>query len=67
MYLNLDTFFGAISIKLGALEYMQAPKMTYEYMSKFLAKISKKYPPYFHLMVVDGASSHKAKDLILPV
>jgi hypothetical protein len=32
----------------------------------FLSQVSQAHPPDFIIMVVDGAGSHKAKDLIVP-
>lgn len=35
-------------------------------MAAFLSQVSQAQPPEFIVMVADGASSHKAKDLIVP-
>jgi len=35
-------------------------------MNAFLAQVSQAHPQEFIVMVVDGASSHKAKDLVIP-
>ena len=45
---------------------MIAPNMNTDFMSKFLAQVSAKHRRDFIVMVVDGASSHVAKDLIVP-
>ena len=36
-------------------------------MGEFLQQVSQAHPADLIVMVVDGASSHKAKDLIIPV
>lgn len=51
----------------GALDYMTADKMNTENMSIFLKQVSEAHPGEFNIMVVDGASSHKSKDLKVPV
>lgn len=58
--------YGAVSPLQGQLDWMLAPKMNTEFMSKFLAQVSAKHRRDFIIMVVDGASSHVAKDLIVP-
>jgi transposase len=58
--------FGCSSPQLAAFEFMRAPKMSTEFMSAFLRQISEKYPDFHHVIIVDGASSHKSKDLIIP-
>lgn len=40
--------------------------MNTEQRGKFLAQVSAAHPRDFILMVVDGASSHVAKDLVVP-
>lgn len=51
----------------GVLDYMTADKMNTENMSNFLKQVSEAHPGEFNVMVVDGASSHKSKDLKVPV
>ncbi len=58
--------YGAVSPIQGRLDWMIAPQMNTEYMSKFLAQVSARNRRDFIVMVVDGASSHVAKDLIVP-
>lgn len=50
----------------GALDYMTAEKMNTETMSSFLKQVSEAHPNDFSIMVLDGASSHKSKDLKIP-
>jgi len=50
----------------GALDYMTADKMNTETMSCFLKQVSEAHPNDFSIMVLDGASSHKSKDLSIP-
>jgi len=45
---------------------MTAEKMNTENMSTFLTQISQAHPDEFIIMVLDGASSHKSKELKLP-
>ena len=58
--------YGAVSPLQGQLDWMIAPQMNTDFMSKFLAQISARHRRDFIVMVVDGASSHVAKDLIVP-
>lgn len=58
--------YAAVSPWDGALDYMTADKMNTENMSSFLAQVSTNHPNEFNIMIVDGASSHKSKDLIVP-
>ena len=50
----------------GALDFMTAEKMNTENMSRFLEQVSTTHRNDFIVMVVDGASSHKSKDLVIP-
>lgn len=50
----------------GALDYMTAEKMNTETMSSFLKQVSEAHPNDFSIMVLDGASSHKSKELEIP-
>lgn len=45
---------------------MTAEKMNTENMSRFLDQVSKAHPDQFIVMVVDGASSHRSKELEIP-
>ena len=58
--------YGAVSPMEGTLDYRLCAKMNTEEMGVFLRQVSGKYPGEFLLMVVDGASSHKAKALEVP-
>jgi transposase len=58
--------FGAVCPKTGLHEFMIADNMKTENMSLFLAQVSKAHPKEFVIMVVDGASTHKSKALIIP-
>jgi transposase len=40
--------------------------MTTARMAEFLARVSQSHPSELIVMVLDGASSHKAKDLPMP-
>jgi hypothetical protein len=56
----------AVSPWDGALDYMTAEKMNTDNMSLFLDQVSKSHGQDFIVMVLDGASSHKCKDLKVP-
>lgn len=58
--------YGAVSPLEGELEYCLCEKMNTAAMGTFLAQVSTRYPDDHILMVVDGASSHKAKALTIP-
>ena len=58
--------YGAVSPVEGEMEWMLCREMNTERMSEFLAQVSARYREEFIVMVLDGASSHKAKALLLP-
>ncbi len=58
--------YGAVSPIEGELDWMICPKMNTERMSEYLAQIHHAHPGEFIVMVVDGASSHVSKDLVIP-
>lgn len=58
--------YGAVSPLEGDLDWRVADSMKTPNMSAFLAQISAAHPHDFILMVLDGASSHKSQELILP-
>lgn len=58
--------YGAVSPMDGGMEWRLAPKMNTGEMGIFLRQVSERWPEDFILMVVDGASSHKAKALEVP-
>ena len=58
--------YGAVSPIEGELDWMIGPKMNTEQMTLFLSQVSAAHPEEFVVMVLDGASSHKAKDLQRP-
>lgn len=58
--------YGAVSPLQGQLDWMISPKMDTEQMNQFLAQVSKAHADEFIVMVVDGASSHRSKDLQVP-
>lgn len=57
---------GAVSPLQGQLDWMISRQMNTARMSEFLAQVSAAYADEFIVMVVDGASSHVAKDLTVP-
>lgn len=58
--------YGAVSPLQGELDWQLCREMNTARMSEFLSPVSQAHPADLILMVVDGASSHKSKDLIIP-
>jgi transposase len=58
--------YGAVSPLQGELEWMICTEMNTARMGEFLAQVSRAHRREFILMILDGASSHKAKDLPVP-
>jgi transposase len=58
--------YAAVSPWDGCLDFMTAEKMNTENMNRFLLQVSETYKDEFIIMVLDGASSHKSKDLEMP-
>jgi len=58
--------YGAVSPLQGELDWMICREMNTQRMGEFLAQVSKAHADDFTVMVVDGASSHVAKDLAVP-
>ena len=58
--------YGAISPFDGDVDWLATDMMNTENMTLFLQKISWKYPDDYILLVVDGASSHRSKELDVP-
>ena len=58
--------YGAVSPVEGELDWTICSAMNTEQMGKFLSKVSAAHPQDFIVMIVDGASSHVAKALVVP-
>ena len=58
--------YGGVSPLQGELDWSLSDKMNTAQMAAFLSQVSEAHPQEFIVMVVDGASSHKAKDLVVP-
>lgn len=58
--------YAAISPWSGDLDYMTSEKMNTEHMSRFLKQVSGAHDQDFIVMVLDGAPSHKGKELEVP-
>ena len=58
--------YGGVSPLEGQLDWSLSEKMNTSHMSAFLRQVSQAHPQEFIIMVLDGASSHKAKELVLP-
>ena len=58
--------YGAVSPREGQLDWSLSGKMNTAEMNGFLLQVSHAPRQEFIVMVVDGASSHKGKDLAVP-
>ena len=58
--------YGAVSPLEGELDWRLGREMNTARMAEFLAQVSQAHPAELIVMVLDGASSHKAKDLTVP-
>jgi hypothetical protein len=58
--------YGGVSPLQGELDWRLSEKMNTAQMAAFLSQVSQAHSQEFIVMVVDGASSHKAKELIVP-
>ena len=58
--------YGAVSPREGDFDWKMCAQMNTQRMSEFLGQLARRYPSDFIVMVVDGASSHRAKDLLVP-
>jgi len=58
--------YGAVSPWEGQLDWTLSGKMNTAEMNRFLLQVSQAHRQEFIVMVVDGASSHKGKDLVVP-
>ena len=58
--------YTAVSPWDGCLDFMTTEKMNTENMTLFLAQVSASHKEEFIVMVVDGASSHRGKELVIP-
>lgn len=58
--------YGGVSPLQGQLDWNLSAKMNTTQMAAFLSQVSQAHAQEFIIMVVDGASSHKAKELIVP-
>jgi putative transposase len=58
--------YGAVSPLEGEVDWRLCREMTTLRMGEFLTQVGQAHPTAFSVMVVDGASSHTAKDLVNP-
>lgn len=58
--------YGAVSPLEGDLDWMICREMNTQRMGEFLTQVSTTHAQDFIVMIVDGASSHVAKDLQVP-
>ena len=58
--------YGAVSPLEGELDWQLYREMNTVRRGEFLTRVSRVHPAEFIVIVLDGASSHKAKDLVVP-
>ncbi len=58
--------YAVVSPRDGDLDYMTSEKMNTQNMSRFLKQVSQSHEKDFMVMVLDGAPSHKGKELEVP-
>ena len=58
--------YAAVSPWDGCLDFMTAEKMNTDNMTRILLQVSEAHRDEFIVMVVDGASSHRSKELNVP-
>ena len=58
--------YGAVSPLQGQLDWRLCREMNTARMGEFLTQVSQAHPADLIVMVLDGASSHKARDLVIP-
>jgi hypothetical protein len=58
--------YAAVSPMQGQLDWMVSRQMNTTRMCEFLGQVSAAHADEFIVMGVDGASSHVAKDLVVP-
>jgi hypothetical protein len=58
--------YAAVSPQDGKLNTLIAARMNTQTMNRFLAHIASSHPREFIILVLDGAPSHRGKELIVP-
>jgi transposase len=58
--------YGAVSPADGCLDSMVAAKMNTPTMNRFLQQVARRHANEFVIMVLDGAPSHRGKELVVP-
>ena len=58
--------YAAVSPQDGGRDFLTAEKMNTESMNRFFDQVQKAPPSDFLIMITDGTSFHKAKDLTIP-
>lgn len=58
--------YGSVSPVQGTLDWRLCREMNTQRMSEFLRQLSRAHRRKFLLMILDGASSHKARELEVP-
>ena len=58
--------YGAVSPREEAFDWKLCSEMNTQRMSEFLGHVAQRHPRDFIVMVLDGASSHCGKDLVVP-
>ena len=60
------SLYGAVEVKTGENFFWEGDRMNLEGFEGFLKEFSEKNPKDFHVVQLDNASFHTAKDLVLP-
>ena len=58
--------YGAVSPQEGQLDWRLSAQMNTVEMNAFLSQTSAAHPGEFLIMILDGASSHKSQELVVP-
>ena len=58
--------YGAVSPVQGEMDWMICKEMNTQKMNEFLMQVGSAHSQDFMIMIVDGASSHRSRDLIVP-
>lgn len=58
--------FGAVEPLSGASHFMEFPTLTTPMVQRFLDDFAQAYPKSLNLILMDNASTHRAKALVLP-
>jgi hypothetical protein len=58
--------YGAVSPIEGEMDWKLCPEMNTQRMGEFLEQVGRAHSDEFIVMILDGASSHRSHDLVIP-